>query len=313
MDKNPVRIVLAADDNYARPLAVTVRSVVENLAEGRSLEVFVLPDNISAENRRLLEQSLGQFNSTLHWVDGLAAKVADLPTHDRFPRAAFGRLLIPELLPSSIDRVLYLDCDLVVRHSIHTLYDSPLDGHAAMAVPDMGAPFVSCPHGLPLWYERRRQPHDFNFNAGVMLMDLDQWRSEGCGADAIAYLASDEFQRVMADQEALNAVLGTKIGVVDPHWNQQGEIYSRIPALALPYDRNLVKDVQDDPWIIHYSTGNKPWARGGCGHPWVDEWFRYLDNTAYAGWRPRKLPWPVRLAINAKHTAGRRLRQFGWI
>lgn len=313
MTQGPVRIVLSADDNYARPLAVTARSAIGNLIEGRSLEIYVLDNGISAAHRAVLERSLDHANTEVRWIEGLADRVAGLPTHGFFTTAVYGRLLIPELLPPSVDRVIYLDCDLVVRQSLDTLYDLPIDGVAARAVPDMGAPFVSSSYGLPLWFEQHRQASDYNFNTGVMLINLDYWRAENIGQRALEYLQSDMYQHVMVDQEALNAVVGTKIELLDPHWNQQAEIYKRPCALALPYDRELIASVQDDPWIVHYSTADKPWSRRGTQHPWVKEWFHYLDATAFSGLRLRKRPSFIGWARSAKRTAVGQFKRSGWV
>jgi lipopolysaccharide biosynthesis glycosyltransferase len=72
---------------------------------------------------------------------------------------------------------------------------------------------------------------------------------------------------------------------VDPRWNQQGELFQSAPAAVQPYSQETVDKVRKDPWVIHYSTGDKPW-KFGCAHPWVDEWFANLDQTEFKGWRP---------------------------
>ena len=305
-----VRVVIAADDNYARPLTVTGRSVIDNLAPGRRLELFVLDNGIGAANRALILESLRHEHVEVRWIEDVGATLAGLPTYGFFTTAAYSRLLIPELLPADVERVLYLDSDTLVRHDVGALYDLPFQEFAALGVPDSGAPFVACPMGLPLWYENGRRADEFNINSGVLLINLDLWRREGIGQQTMDYLRSDRYQ-LNVDQEAINAVIGMRIGTVDPHWNQQGELYDRPCELALPYPRDVVQSLKDDPWIIHYSTANKPWHRNPR-HPWAPEWYRYLDRTAFAGWRPPKPSLPARMARWAAAFGRKTAKQFGW-
>jgi lipopolysaccharide biosynthesis glycosyltransferase len=289
-----VRVALAADDNYVRPLCVAARSVVANLSPDRSLTIHVLDTGISAENQARVRSSLASPRVTIEWVDDLHRAVSDLPTYGFFSTAAYSRLLLPQLLPDSVDRVVYLDCDTLTRRCLSGLYDLPLeDGVAALGVPDMGAPFVSCPWGLALWYETGRKADEFNFNSGVLLINLRMWREEGIADDAFDYVRSDRHQYNL-DQEAINAIAGTRIKAIDPRWNQQGELYHQQSELALPYTREVLESVRRDPWIIHYSNVDKPWHFGST-HPWVSEWYRYLDQTEWSGWRPSAPPMPVRV------------------
>jgi lipopolysaccharide biosynthesis glycosyltransferase len=284
MTSEPVQVVMAADDGYARALAVAGRSVIATLGRERVLELSVLDTGISAANRAALLATFADPRVQVRWLDRARELVAGLPTATWISTAAYGRLMIPELLPQSVGRALYLDCDLVARRCVGDLFDSPMDGFVARAVPDMGSAFVTSPWGPARWFEDGRDPSEFNYNSGVFLMDLDLWRREKLGEQALAYIRSDRYWGNM-DQEALNAVLGRRIGPLDPHWNQQAEIFQTLYAVALPYPAKQVESVINDPWIVHYSLYSKPWMYG-CEHPWLAEWLRHLDQTAFSGWRP---------------------------
>lgn len=300
-------VVLAADDKFARALAVAARSVVTNLSKGRTLDLYILDMGIAPENRRAIEASLQEPNVRTIWVDSARDAVAGLPTMAWFTTATYARLLIPDLLPESVDKALYLDCDVIVRRCVGELYDADMTGLMGLAVPDMGAPYVPCAYGLAYWYESGRSAADFNFNAGVMMMNLQGWRQEQIGRQALEYVRSDRHQ-LNQDQEALNAIAGNRIGAVDPRWNMQGEIFDKHYAIALPYPRELVQQMLKDPWIIHYSTGVKPWMYNSW-HPWRGEWIKYVDQTAYKGWRPpaRRLHKLAHRARAALGSLGRRL------
>ena len=172
MSTDAVRVVLAADDNYAIPLAVTGRSIARTLATERDLVIYVLDNAISPDKRAKIVNTF-EPRADVVWLENVGDTLANMPTYGFFTPAAYSRLLIPELLPPDIDRVIYLDTDTMIRHNVAPLFDSSLGDQAALAVPDMGAAFVSSPWGLALWYSNGRSAGEFNFNSGVMLINLD--------------------------------------------------------------------------------------------------------------------------------------------
>lgn len=281
------RVVMAADDGYARPLAAAGRSVIRHLGADRSLELYVLDMGISPANRSAIEASFRRPGVEVVWLTSGQEAVRGLPTHSWFTTAAYARLLIPDLLPPHVDRALYLDCDLVARRSVGELYDTKMNGCVALAAPDQGAAFVACPWGLGGWFELGRSASDYNFNTGVMLMDLALWRRDRIGHEAIEYARThgNREHPINVDQESLNATAGRRMGSLDPRWNQQGELFQSANAIVLPYSSDIMRSVRTDPWIVHYSTHGKPW-KFGCTHPWAHEWFANLDQTEFRGWRP---------------------------
>jgi lipopolysaccharide biosynthesis glycosyltransferase len=279
------------------------------MVSGRDLELYLIDMGITDANRTAIEASLKLPGTTVVWVHGAQEAVRGLPTFGWFTTAAYARVLIPDLLPPHVDRVIYLDSDIVVRKSVDVLFDSALEDHLALGVPDQGAPYVSNSWGLAHWYELGRDASDFNFNTGVMVMDVEGWRRESVGRRVLEYVRSDKFWRNV-DQEAINAVVGTRYGMIDPHWNQQSELYVEECAVVLPYTREAVAALKRDPWIIHYTLPTKPWMRK-CTHPWVGEWFHHLDQTAYAGWRPPQPSYRYRSFVKARQIGERVARKVG--
>src|SRR4029077_19021036 len=113
-DPDPV-VVLAADDAFAMPLAVTVRSALENLSPARKLSVYVLDGGISDATKERVERSwpAGRFQIT--WVNVDPAALARVPISGHANHVNYYRILMPWLLPAEVKRVIYLDADLIVR------------------------------------------------------------------------------------------------------------------------------------------------------------------------------------------------------
>jgi len=157
---------------------------------------------------------------------------------------------------------------------------------AALGVADAGSPYVSSLYGVPYWSRTGRGAGDVNFNAGVLLLNLQAWREDDIPTAAVKYLTDGRHQ-FLADQEAINAVLPGRIGQVDPRWNVQTEHFQPPHQATLPFDEEQLAELVKDPWIVHYTTAVKAWSYE-CTHPFRDEWFASLDQTPYRGWRPSR-------------------------
>lgn len=292
-----VVVAIATDDNYARPAAVTARSVVANLAPSRTLTCCVVDMGLGPANRRALESIFDSPRVDVIWDLTIAERVRDLPeTRAKITRAAYARLFLPEVLPDRIDRVLYLDTDTMARRCVGDLFVADMQSFAALGVPDTEAPFVAARYAVPLWHDAGRSPAEPNFNSGVLLMDVAQWRRTGVSEELLAYL-TDGRRYFLMDQEALNATLPGRIGSVDPRWNQQAELFWKECEVMAPYPSAQVQELKRDPWIVHFSNHPKPWDYG-YEHPFLHEWFSNLDQTPFAGWRP---PGPTRRMVAASH------------
>jgi lipopolysaccharide biosynthesis glycosyltransferase len=300
-----VTVVVAADDDFSRPLAVTLRSVVAHLNPGRVLDLHVCDMGLAPRSRALIGQTAQHPDVRLWWIGDLGDRVAQLPqSWSHISSATYARLFIPAMLPQSVDKALYLDSDLIVRRCVGDLYDVPVGGFAAMAVANAGAPYVSSPLGLPYWSRLGRAAGEVNYNAGVLLMNLSAWRAGDVTAAALDYLAKDHL--FQGDQAAINAVLPGRIGDLDPRWNQQTGHFAPALQAALPYTEVQLKELLTDPWIVHFTTDVKPWHYPST-HPFRDEWFTRLDETAYRAWRPSGRAYYVDQARRAVREAKRRL------
>jgi lipopolysaccharide biosynthesis glycosyltransferase len=279
-----ITAVLAGDDRFSKPLAVTVRSVVSQLSPGRGLDLYLCDMGITAPNRDKIATAAAHPDVRLRWVDTLGKEIGHLPEAvPGISQAAYARLFIPQVLPPGVDRALYLDCDLIVRRCVGELSDLPLGSFAALGVADAGSPYVSSLYGVPYWSRYGRRADEVNFNSGVLLLNLTAWLEEDITGAAVAYLTDGRHQ-FLVDQEAINAVLPGRIGPLDPRWNVQTEHFQPPHQATLPLDEAQLSELIKDPWIVHFTTAVKAWDYE-CTHPFRDEWFALLDQTPYGGWR----------------------------
>ncbi len=316
-----ITVALAADDAFSGQLAVCARSLLANYPGVRGEVRFVILDGgISAGNRERIESVLN--GASTAWHD-CSALYTDLTEGQIGSHAAYYRLALPELCDG--ERVLYLDCDIVVLGDVGVLWEADLDGCPLAAAVDYGGATAGSRQGLLNYRELGLPPDAPLFNSGVMIIDLQKWREEDISEKVRSYVArSPEFVR-WCDQDGLNAVCCGRWKALDPAWNQQAFIYGWQsaedgPLTAEEYERALVR-----PCVVHYSTRHgKPW-RPDCRHPLAGLYFHYLDMTPWAGWRPavpaaqsggaaRKPRGPRALAGRVVRGLARRLDRLGaWI
>jgi len=286
-DADRISVTCAADDAFAMPLAVALRSALDTLSEPHVIEAYVLDGGISAANRQRLERSLDSPRIELRFIAPSLQTLAGIGHRGRVSHTTYFRILAPELLPASVSRVIHLDADVRVMADLARLWAEPQRGLPVLAVRDAGAPTVSSPRGLLNYRELGLAPRLAYFNAGVMTLDLALWREEQLAGQLLRYLERHAHAVRWWDQDALNAVLAGRWGELDPRWNQIPQCWEPAAGDTDPFTTALRELVIRDPWIVHYSTGSKPW-HWSCTHPARERFFEVLDRTAWAGWRPRR-------------------------
>ncbi|MBK9166298.1 MAG: glycosyltransferase family 8 protein [Bryobacterales bacterium] len=270
----PILIACASDGRYALPLAVMLRSLAENLAPGREVEVIILDDGIAPADRERVLASLPA-SLAVRFVDYPRTGIQGLPTWGRMALTTYHKLTLAHWIPQAATKVLWLDCDLLVLADIARLWDSLWNGQALLAVPDERVPTVSSPFGVAAYREMGLASGAAYFNAGVLLIDLDRWRSGDVERRATDYLKQYGNRVYFFDQEALNATLAGRWGVLDGRWN-------RHPSIAAFHGGSAA----GAPFIVHFSGNLKPWIHAGRSR-YHEMYYDYLDRTAWSGWRPR--------------------------
>ena len=302
-DHDPI-VVLAADDNFAMPLAATVRSALDNLAPGRKLRIYILDGRIEAATKERLVQSWPDGRYHVEWLQVDESALAGLPISGHVNLVSYYRILIPRLLPVDVRRVIYLDADLLVCTDLSRLWDHDLAGQMCLAAQDCAAPYLDSsqvlanyqlcgPHlgsaqPVPNFGELKLKPDAAYFNAGVLLIDLDAWRNADVSRQSLACLEQHRQHVLWWDQYALNVVLAGHWGQLDARWNQGTHVFIYPTWEQSPFDRQTFDQLRNDPYIVHFTTRYKPW-RPMCRHPFRKQFFEYVDRTAWAGWRPPRI------------------------
>jgi lipopolysaccharide biosynthesis glycosyltransferase len=285
---DPVVVVCAADNNYAMPLSVTLRSAIENFKSNRRLVLFVIDGGIEEQNKQKITKTFASKQVDFQFLQPNDALLSGMQLSERFTLAKFHRLLIAELLPSHFSKAIYLDSDMIVTGNLAELWDIEIGENHVLAVQDLYIAYVSSPGGLKNYRELGIPSTQKYFNSGVLVINLNKWRTNRVGMKVITYVRDNEDILTLQDQEGLNAILAGKWGELDLRWNQITYIhnYQAWPDSQLKNDLKLrYKELADKPYVIHFTSSKKPW-KPGCKHPKKIFFFYYLSMTAYANLLP---------------------------
>ena len=148
ISKDTIIVACAGDRDYLLPLTVTLKSLLVNLSHERSLVVYILTNAPTLfRNHRALAALERERVRLIHVMvsDEQFQALPVSPGH--ISTAAYYRLLIPRLLPEELDKVIYLDSDLIVNADIGALWDLGVEKTHVLAVPEQAkdALYVSSP------------------------------------------------------------------------------------------------------------------------------------------------------------------------
>lgn len=235
-----------------------------------------------------------------HGLEVPSKRAQCFPDDPRFGRSAWYRVLLPELLPD-VDRVLYLDADMIVAAPLDDLWSLDMSRHPVGAVTNPLYPWMSSDFLIPLGVPRIV---DY-FNSGMLLMHLDCWRDASLVDDVSAFVERGIGLDAWPDQNVLNAVLWRRRLPLPPRWNSMSVVFD-LDDEQLPYSAEEIDAARHDPAVIHYNGPYKP-SHYRSKHPYRRLYFEHLEQTP---WRDapiegrtlqnvllRPLPWLVGLRV----------------
>lgn len=289
------------DDGYVIPTVVAIRSLIENGLGGRHGVVHVIAADLADANveacRRCATADVE--------VKVVRASAADLATLHKSEGgmcvatpAALLKFSLGELLPD-LDRVLYLDGDILVKRSLAPIFATSLGDAVLAAAPDTGVLYCR----RPIHDEVRRY-----FNSGVMLLDLKRMREDGYAEKLIAAKRAATDHTLM-DQDVFNRVFDGRWRELSPRCNflLLNLLRAQAHGLWTMTDFNAafktayadLGALDGDALIVHFSSKDKPWKFSDV--PYAARWTEVFGRTPFGTTELNRAlmdeDWPVRLPL----------------
>lgn len=273
-------IVTTSSDLFALPATVMLRSLADHLSGRAAMDVYVLDCGISQASRRKMRRSLSPAWVRLHFISMNPDDFAGFRDEGHFSLNTYARLFVGRMLPDSLERIVFLDGDMLLLDDVAVLATMDLQGRSLAAVQDPVAGRVGRSAQMMHWQGWDVPEGTSVFNAGLMVMDLRRLRAEGTLETAIEVARQHPERMQWHDQDALNYVLRGNYLEIDPAWNVLPQVYYPPNSADVVYNKETVINCINNPKILHFSGGRRPWK--GPGRHWREaEFYRYLYRTAW--------------------------------
>ena len=273
-----INIVFACDSNYAQHATVAMMSILKNTADPARVVFYLLDDRIDPAVKRKMRASVEQAHAAIHFCEVAAEQFGSFFVSGQLSRAAYFRLEMGHLLPRTVGKVLYLDCDLLVLDDIAELWQYDMAGHPLAAVMDLG---IMASHKD--WRGKQEQlgfsADDLYFNSGVLMVDLEAWRAHDYGRQAERLAAKNAYRH--HDQDALNELFHRNWQPVPLQWNVIPPVWYLFLKILRRRDfRRLALEARRQISILHYAGGYKPWEYDAHAAFNV-KYYEYLRQTEF--------------------------------
>ena len=249
-----MNILVTLDRNYLMPFEVMLCSLLIN-HPGETMDVYLISQDVTQADLCAAQHLCARFGARLHLIGVGEDCFCGAPTLRYYSRAMYYRLLAAQLLPKELDRILYLDPDILVIGSLRALYDMPMGDHLYAAAMHAGLINLSGPVN-----HIRLQNYDSKgyYNSGVLLMNLEAARREVRTEDILAYVEENRSILILPDQDVLNGLYGARILPIDEClYNYDARKY-REYLLASQGQKDM-RWVAAHTAVVHFCGKKKPW------------------------------------------------------
>lgn len=199
-----MEIVACTDKNFIFPMGVMMYSLCQNNQDAEIVFHIILDEDVTTSDKNNLQKTVCGFrNCRIAFYAVNRTVLSSFPDpggRKDISLATYYRLMLTELLPDTVHKVLYLDGDIIIRGSLKPLWDLDLTDSAVAGATDAIAGQVD------LYNRLHYPPTKGYFNAGVLLINLDYWREHkviNLFNDFINNRANDI---IYHDQDVLNGV-----------------------------------------------------------------------------------------------------------
>jgi len=248
-----MNILVTVNEGYIPPLKVMLYSLFRNHT-GR-ITVYLMYSDIGETELERLTAFVGRHGHTLHPLPVESSDFADAPVNSYYAKEMYYRLLAHTMLPEGVDRVLYLDPDILVLNPVDALYRVNLEGYY----------YAAAAHEKPmLGYInkiRLKTESESYYNSGVLLMNVERLRREVEPETVFTFIHEHENEMILPDQDVLNGLFWEKIKPLDEVlFNYDARRYRSYLIGSKGFvsmDYIVINTV-----FLHFCGRQKPWQPG---------------------------------------------------
>ncbi len=270
-----IPVVFSTDENYAPFVSACVESIRGNSSKEYLYEVYVFNVGLPERIIKTLEAATAE-NISVKCVDVSSniESIADrLYSHSYFSREMYYRILIPEVL-SQYDKVIYLDCDMIVLGDLSELYNM-----------DIGDNCIAACRNLMHSKMRDYVENDLHLNSdryinsGMLVINCKSFIEQNIRDLIFEEIKLHDVLRY-PDQDLINLVCKDKIYYLPLKWNYLWHLErlnksSNNELKLIEADLAEYKQTKSDICIMHYTGDKKPWFYNAI--PGAEIFWKYAE------------------------------------
>lgn len=293
-----MNILYTLNDKFVPQVAAGIYSIIENNNDIVDIHFYLFSYGITDKNKAQLTKMVKELKRDITIIE-----IETLRKYFDFEFDTLGwnpvilaRLALDKILPSNVDKIIYLDGDTIVRGSLKDFWDTNMGNSCLGACTE---PTVDKERKESLGIEKRY------INSGVLLINLRLWRQEKIGEGIIQYYKDSGGKLFAPDQDAINGFLKDKIYKIPIKYNFSNTFtfypYKTIKKL-MGNDTDITleeyNEAKENPIIIHYLGEERPWRKGNT-HKYKKDFEYYLEKTYWKdmkfedGWELYFLCWRI--------------------
>lgn len=239
--KENVNILSTIDKNYFNQYKVLVTSILENTKNPEKINFYLAEKDLSKKQKENLKNYIEKYGAKIVILSKPSFNFEEFQSVDHISEVTYYKIYYLNKL--KIKKIIYSDPDIIFLGDISDLFKISLDGKTIGGVEDYAVSL------------RRKKEY---INAGILLIDLNAWKSKKYSPKCIEHLKKNPEEFIYAEQDLINKVLKKDIKLLPLNWNRQKWIWD-VTSKSLEITKKEYHSLIDNPKAIHYTGKVKPW------------------------------------------------------
>lgn len=250
-----IHLLFTLDSRYLPQLQVLLTSLHINNPEEK-FKIYLIHKDLSETNIKSISRQCQKYEYPFFSVQADDSLFLNAPVSKQYPQEMYYRMLASHLLPKDVEKIIYLDPDILIINSLRPLWEMDLEGYLFAAAAHSGK--TELVHSVNR--VRLKTQHDY-YNSGVLLMNLEAGRQEIVPEKLFSYAKEHASELLLPDQDMLNTLFGTRILPLDDViWNYDARDYKGYYLCS--NGKHDLDWVIEHTVILHFCGKAKPWKKG---------------------------------------------------
>ncbi len=248
-----MNILISTNDLYYSAAKTMLTSLCEN-NKFENHSIYLLYSNLGENKVKELKQFLARYGATFHQIRVREEDFIEFPTGYHFTIEIYYRLLVQSVMPESVNRILWLDADMIVKSSLENFYYQDFEGKCISVCQSINQ------DPTPLIEKLELPKSTIYFNSGIILFNLELMRKTVDERIYIDYIQNNSDKLTWPDQDALNVIFQDRKKINDY------QIYNMQHFHDTTFSLEMKGFIDQNTVVLHYIGSTKPWNYRFCNY-----------------------------------------------